>query len=106
MQVNTTPLKDFEKYVENIYEAIVIIAKRAKQINEEQKLTIEQEFHIEDENDIYGDEQENDIERGEETNYIKLPKPTMVALDEMLSGSIWSCCSGHIVYSAKPPPVT
>lgn len=89
MAVKTVNLDDLEKYVENIYEAIVIIAKRARQINEEQKRIVETEVAIEDEIDTYDDEEDEDeLEKEEAPHYIKMPKPTTIALKEMLEGKI------------------
>ena len=87
MSVTTIKLNELEKYVDNVYEAIVVIAKRAKQINDEQKRFIETEISLDDESDNY-EEDDEDIQKGEEINYIKLPKPTKIALEELLSGKI------------------
>jgi len=88
MAVSTTNLNDLENYVDNVYEAIVIIAKRAKQINDEQKRIIETEISFDDDADIYDDDNDDEIERNDEPRYIKLPKPTKIALQELLSGDI------------------
>jgi len=89
MQVRTIPLKDFDQYVENLYEAIIIIAKRARQINDEQKTFIEAELPIEDDDDYYNEEHnQQEEEKNTEIHYIKLPKPTQVALGEMLAGKL------------------
>lgn len=89
MSVTTISLDDLEKHVDNIYEAIVIIAKRAKQINNEQKRIIETEISLDEEADIYNnDEEDNELEKNEEPKYFRLPKPTKLALNELLSGKI------------------
>ena len=41
--VSTIPLNEIEKHADNIYEAIIILAKRARQINDEQKRLYQQE---------------------------------------------------------------
>jgi DNA-directed RNA polymerase omega subunit len=87
MALKTIPLDEVERHVENIYEAIVIIAKRAKQINAEQKRIIETEVGLNEE-DMYDDEEENGSERGDTSRFVKLPKPTSIALKEMLEGKI------------------
>ena len=84
--ISTIPLSELEKYADNIYEAIVIIAKRAKQINEEQKRLLEQEMEITAENEEF-EEEEVDREALDK-KYIKFPKPTRIALEEMLSGKL------------------
>lgn len=87
----TLPLEVFEKFTENIYEAIIIIAKRARQINEEQKRLQENEGEINSDSDEYDtDEVENSVS---DKKYAKLPKPTTVAINEMLEGKL------HFVYN-------
>ena len=87
MSVTTVKLDDLEKYVDNIYEAIVIIAKRAKQINNEQKRIFETEVTLDEETDEYDDD-DIETENDDEPQYIKLPKPTKIALEELLTGQI------------------
>ncbi len=86
---STIFLDDLEKLSDNLYEAIVIIAKRAKQINEEQKSQLEIETDMEESMDSYDDEDE-EIEEPEivETKFVRLPKPTEIAIQEMLAGKI------------------
>jgi DNA-directed RNA polymerase subunit K/omega len=86
---STISLEDLEKFSGNLYEAIVIIAKRAKQINEEQKSQLEIETDMEESMDSYDDEEE-EIEELEivETKFVRLPKPTEIAIQEMLAGKI------------------
>ncbi|MDZ7262429.1 MAG: DNA-directed RNA polymerase subunit omega, partial [candidate division KSB1 bacterium] len=45
---STLSLSELEKYAENIYEAIVVIAKRARQINDEQKRLLGMEVEPEE----------------------------------------------------------
>jgi len=87
---STIALTDLAKYADNIYEAIIIIAKRARQINEEQKHVIERETIIDESIDGYEDE-DIEIEEQEEAverKIIRLPKPTEMAINEMLAGKI------------------
>jgi DNA-directed RNA polymerase subunit K/omega len=93
--VSTIPLDEVEKHSNNIYEAIVIIAKRARQINDEQKRLIEQETGYDStldnvEADDYEDENDETPEERQTppVKYIRLPKPTTIALEEMLSGKL------------------
>jgi len=80
--VSTLPLSKLEKYSKNIYEAVMVIAKRARQINEEQRIEMEREL-------MFTEEPEEEKAKEEvEKPYKKLPKPTKVALDEMLQGKI------------------
>jgi DNA-directed RNA polymerase subunit K/omega len=86
---STIPLSELEKLSGNLYEAIVVIAKRARQINEEQKSLIDIETEMDDSMDDYEDEEE-ELEEQEEIprKVIKLPKPTEIAIQEMLTGKI------------------
>ncbi len=90
MGIITTRMDDLQKYVDNVYEAVVVIAKRAKQINDEQKIIMETQIGPMEEIEDYDDEEEmeNEIERAEPPVYMKLPKPTKIALEELLSGKI------------------
>ncbi len=81
-------LNELEKYVDSIYEAIIIIAKRAKQINDEQKRLIELEYGYDDESDTYDEDELSENDRSSEREYLKLPKPTKIALEEILSGQL------------------
>ncbi len=85
---STISLKDLEKFSNNIYEAIVVIAKRAKQINEEQKSIIDIETEMEESLDNYDEDEETEGQEEEERKVIKLPKPTEIAIKEMLAGKI------------------
>lgn len=84
--MSTLSLDDLEKFSDNIYEAIVVIAKRARQINEEQKRQIEKIMGTEDMDST--DEEEDYGHSEQEQNYVKLPKPTRLALEEYLQGKI------------------
>jgi len=82
----TLPLEKLEKDVENIYEAIIMIAKRARQINEMQKQVLQREIDAIDQNEDFDDEgiSKDYIER----QYFKLPNPTTIALQEMMEGQL------------------
>lgn len=82
--INTLSLNEIERFADNIYEAIIVLAKRARQINDEQKEVLRRDY--EDEYDDY-DEEINETEIID-TDYVKLPKPTSLALDEFLAGKI------------------
>jgi len=90
---STIPIEELKKHSSNIYEAIMIIAKRARQINDEQKRLIELETGYDSSLDNVNDDDDDDGEAAEErqtqpVKYIKLPKPTTLALEEMLSGRL------------------
>ena len=79
-----------EEKVGSIYEAIVIMGKRAEQINAE----IRQELHEKlDEFSVRNDSLEEVFENREQIEiskyYEKLPKPTSIAIKEWLDGEIY-----------------
>ena len=85
---STLSMEDLEKYADNIYEAIVILGKRARQINEDQKIFIEREAGIDDSYDDDDEDEFVDREMVDEAKKIRLPKPTSMAIDEFISGKI------------------
>lgn len=81
----TLPLEQLEAKVDSLYEAIVVVARRARQINEMQKQLIDKETADNDDEDldeIIGDEDYLDRE------FLKLPKPSTLALQEMMEGKL------------------
>ncbi|RMF66456.1 MAG: hypothetical protein D6743_06325 [Calditrichaeota bacterium] len=85
--IKTLSLKEVEKYADSIYEAIIVIAKRSRQINDEQKQLIMQETEESVDFDGY-DEEAVDFEVMESRSFLRLPKPTTVALEEFFSGKL------------------
>ena len=84
--VSPISLEEIEKYAENVYEAIMIIAKRARQINDEQKRVVESQIDAqEDTEDNFNDEVPEEMY---DQSYVRLPKPTRLAMEEMLSGKL------------------
>lgn len=71
---------------ENVYEAIVVMAKRARQINEEQKQLVDAQNEMDDHESDFDEE----IIRREvfDRKYVKMPKPTSIALQEMMQGKL------------------
>ena len=84
----TLSMSDLLKHCDNIYEAMIIIGKRARQINEEQKLFIEREAGIDDSLENDDNEEFVDREMIDEDKIIKLPKPTELAIKEFINGKI------------------
>ncbi|MEE9186429.1 MAG: DNA-directed RNA polymerase subunit omega [Bacteroidota bacterium] len=90
MTVRPIELALFEGKAENIYEAIVVISKRARQINEELKIEFNQRLEqisvnpeaTEEETDTNPDQVNISIE------FEKRAKPTAVALNELVKGKI------------------
>lgn len=84
------------KDTENIYETVMIIAKRANQIAQETKQELEaklQEFAVyTDENqEIFENEEQIELSR----QYERLPKPTLVAAKEYEDGELYYNIAGR-----------
>ena len=86
--IGTLSMSDLEKYSDNIYEAIIVISKRARQINVEQKQYIEREAGIDDSIVNDGDDEIFDRDMIDEDKIIRLPKPTELAIKEMIEGKL------------------
>ncbi len=92
--VSTVPLEDLEKHAANVYEAIIVVAKRARQINDDQKRYIEQEIGYDSSLENSSSEDLDSEEAGREerqaapVKYLRMPKPTTISLDEMLTGKL------------------
>ena len=82
----TLPLDIMEKHATNVYEAIIIIAKRARQINELQKQILDNEAEAYSQTEEFDEEGVNaDIV---EHQFLRLPKPTTIAMQEFLEGKL------------------
>ena len=89
MPINPIEIKKLDNYSTNIYEAIVIMSRRARQINEEVKIALNQEL----ENFAPRADSEEEIEINPEQMRIsiefeKMAKPTQRAIGDMLDGSL------------------
>lgn len=83
--IQTLSIREIESKANNIYEAIVVLGKRSRQINSEQKQLIQSEKEYDEEYDDLG---EDEVSLGSGEPYIKLPKPVEVSLDEFLTGKL------------------
>jgi DNA-directed RNA polymerase subunit K/omega len=91
--VNTTVTRDatdFEKGTDNIYESVVVMAKRANQISAEIKEELNgrlQEFQVPTDSleEIFENREQIELSK----HYERLPKPTIVAEEEFLEGKIY-----------------
>ncbi|MDR1745651.1 MAG: DNA-directed RNA polymerase subunit omega [Tannerella sp.] len=74
----------------NVYEALMIIAKRANQISADMKRDLEKKLQ---EFSSYNDNLEEVFENREQIEisryYEKLPKPTLIAVQEYMDGKIY-----------------
>lgn len=85
MALEPLDLNVIDRHAENIYEAIVVLSNRARQINEEMKIQLNQAL------ETFSTRMDSDEEI--ETNpeqmrisieFEKLPKPTQAAVDDLL----------------------
>ncbi|MBN2028979.1 DNA-directed RNA polymerase subunit omega [bacterium] len=82
---------DLTKKTNNVYESVVIMCKRARQINDEQKLQIEMEREIVPGIENRENEDFDEVEIDREAllkEHKKYPKPSEVAIQEMLGDQI------------------
>lgn len=84
------------KDTENIYETVMIIAKRANQIAQETKQELEaklQEFAVytDDQQEIVENEEQIEISR----QYERMPKPTLIAAKEYEDGELYHNIAGR-----------
>lgn len=89
----TTIVRDMDKFSEatgNVYESVAIIGKRANQISQEIKNDLTKKLS---EFASYTDNLEETFENREQIEisryYEKLPKPTLIATQEFLTGKIY-----------------
>ena len=86
----TRDLSEIAKETGNVYEATVLIAKRANQIASEVKQELSSKL---EEFSNYADTLEETFENKEQIEiskyYEKLPKPTLIATDEYLNHEIY-----------------
>ncbi len=91
----TRDLAEYEKISGNIYGCCVITAKRANQISVEIKQELSKKL---EEFASYSDNLEEIFENREQIEisrfYEKLPKPTLIALDEFIEGKLFYTING------------
>jgi len=88
MSVQTIDIKKLLEYVENTYEAVVVAAKRARQINDELRMELNQRLEP-----IVTKETEDDTIMNQDKlnlslDFEKREKPTTQALKEIIDGKI------------------
>ena len=85
--IDTISISEIEDKADNVYESVIVVAKRARQINDEQKqlLMKEQDEYDEDYDALMEEEGEIIPNEGE---YLKLPKPSAIALEEFMDGKL------------------
>lgn len=86
----TRDLRELDKKTGNIYEAIVIISKRANQISLDLKEELNAklaEFSSSNDNleEVFENREQIEISK----HYERMPKPTLIAINEFLEGKIY-----------------
>jgi len=86
----TRNLNDLDETTENIYESVVVVAKRSNQISVELKQELNRKL---EEFASYTDNLEEVFENPEQIEISKyferLPKPTLIAIEELGDGEIY-----------------
>jgi len=90
MPIKPIDIEELTSKAKNIHEAIVAISRRARQINEEMKIEFNQRIATfvqkteseNEENDVNPDQLRVSLE------FEKRPKPTDIALEELLAGKL------------------
>ncbi len=86
----TRDLRDLDKTTDNIYESIVVMSKRANQISNNIKEELSQklsEFTSSNDNleEVFENREQIEISK----HYEKMPKPSLIAVQEFLEGKIY-----------------
>src|SRR5690606_13507819 len=86
----TRDLRDLDKETDNLYESIVVISKRANQIAVDVKEELNgklAEFATTNDNleEVFENREQIEISK----HYERLPKPTLVAIDEFLNEKVY-----------------
>jgi DNA-directed RNA polymerase subunit K/omega len=86
----TRDLRELDKETGNIYESIVVIAKRANQISNNMKEELHAklaEFASSSDNleEVFENREQIEISK----HYERLPKPTLVAVDEFINDKVY-----------------
>ena len=84
MPVKAFPFEKIDTKVQNVYEAVIIAAKRARQINDEQMIHVRTMMDGEDTEE----DETPRIDREDILELEKLPKPVVTALTELLDQKV------------------
>jgi DNA-directed RNA polymerase subunit K/omega len=86
----TRDLRELDKETDNIYESIVVISKRANQISNNMKEELHAklaEFASSNDNleEVFENREQIEISK----HYERLPKPSLIAVDEFINGKVY-----------------
>lgn len=92
MAIKTLEIKELESKAANVYEAIVVLSKRARQINEETKIEfshrVENLVALPNANDDMDEEVSNPDQLKISLEFEARPKPTEEAIDELMNDQL------------------
>jgi ssDNA-binding replication factor A large subunit len=89
MSLNPLDLTIIDSHAENIYEAIVVLSNRARQINEEMKIRLNQELEMFTTRMDSDEEIETNPEQMRiSIEFEKMAKPTQRAVDDLMAERI------------------
>lgn len=92
MAIKTLEIKQLEAKAANVYEAIVVMSKRARQINEETKMEFSQRIENLVTLPTAGDEMDEEVSNPDQLKvsleFEARPKPTEEAIDELMSDKL------------------
>jgi DNA-directed RNA polymerase subunit K/omega len=88
MGLKPVDLDLLSKTAENIYEAIVVISKRARQINDEYKIQMNMELETISSKSTDEETESNPDQLNISMKFEKLEKPTYKALSDMQKGEL------------------
>ena len=86
----TRDVRELDKETDNIYESIVIMSKRANQISNNMKEELHgklAEFASSNDNleEVFENREQIEISK----HYERMPKPSLIAVDEFLNGKVY-----------------
>ena len=89
MPIRPVDLKQITGEASSLYEAIVVMSKRARQINDEVKQNLDMQLEtvmaqFEDDQEMANNPDQLAISK----DFDRIPKPTFLAIDEMLDGEV------------------
>ncbi len=92
MAIKTLEIKNLEAKAANVYEAIVVLSKRARQVNEETKVEFSQRIEnlvaLPNANDDMDEEVSNPDQLKVSLEFEARPKPTEEAIDELMNDQL------------------
>lgn len=89
MQLRTIDISNFEKFADNIYEAVVIASKRARQINSEWEIELNQRLAPITAKETEDDTIMNQDKMNISLEFEKRKKPTQQSINEVTNNEVF-----------------